>query len=42
MLLDYMMPRWVTYLIYLFLIIAPPLLSRYLHMRYFGLTIIAA
>ncbi|WP_206455824.1 DUF6629 family protein [Aurantimonas marina] len=41
MLLDYMMPRWVTYVIYLFLIIAPPLMSRYLHMRYFGLTIIA-
>ena len=30
-----------TYLIYLTLIIAPPLLSRYLHMRYFGGTIIA-
>ena len=41
MLLDYMMPRWVTYAIYLFLIIAPPLMSRYRHMRYFGLTIIA-
>ncbi|MHB1249402.1 MAG: DUF6629 family protein [Polaromonas sp.] len=41
MLLDYLMPRWVTYSIYLFLIIAPPLMSRYLHMRYFALTIIA-
>lgn len=39
--LDYMMPRWVTYVIYLFLIIAPPALSRYLHMRHFALTIIA-
>ena len=41
MLLDYMMPRELTYLIYLFLIIAPPLMSRYLHMRWFGVTIIA-
>ena len=41
MLLDYMMPRWVTYVIYLFLIIAPPLMSRYMHMRFFGGTIIA-
>ena len=41
MLLDYLMPRWVTYFIYLFLIIVPPLMSRYLHVRYFGLTIIA-
>lgn len=41
MLLDYLMPRWMTYTIYLFLIIAPPLMSRYLHMRWFGATIIA-
>lgn len=41
MLLDYMMPREVTYAIYLFLIIVPPLMSRYLHMRWFGVTIIA-
>jgi Family of unknown function (DUF6629) len=41
MLLDYMMPREATYAIYLFLIIAPPLMSRYLHMRWFGVTIIA-
>lgn len=41
MLLDYMMPRWLTYAIYLFLIIAPPALSRYLHMRHFALTVIA-
>ncbi len=40
MLLDYLMPRWTTNGIYLFLIIVPPLLSRYLHLRYFGLTII--
>jgi hypothetical protein len=39
--LDYMMPRWVTYVIYLFLIIAPPAMSRYLYMRHFALTIIA-
>ena len=41
MLLDYMMPREATYAIYLFLIIVPPLMSRYLHMRWFGVTIIA-
>jgi hypothetical protein len=40
MLLDYLMPRWMTYVIYLSLIIAPPLMSRYQHMRYFGGTII--
>ena len=39
--LDYLMPRRATYGIYLFLIIAPPLLSQYLHVKYFGLTIIA-
>jgi len=41
MFLDYMIPRWTTYAIYLFLIITPPLLSTYLHMRLFGLTLIA-
>ncbi|VAW16762.1 Arginine/ornithine antiporter ArcD [hydrothermal vent metagenome] len=41
MLLDYMMPREITYLIYLFLIVVPPLMSRYLHVKYFGLTLIA-
>lgn len=40
MLLDYLMPRWATNGIYLFLIIVPPLMSRYLHLRYFGLTLI--
>jgi hypothetical protein len=40
MILDYLMPRWLTYVIYLFLIIAPPLLSRYLHMRWFAATIV--
>ena len=41
MLLDYLMPRWITYVIYLFLIIVPPLISTYLHMRWFALTIVA-
>jgi uncharacterized protein DUF6629 len=41
MLLDYLMPRWATYLIYLALITVPPLMSRYVHLRYFGLTIVA-
>ena len=41
MLLDYLMPRTATFAIYLFLIIAAPLLSRYVHVKYFGLTLIA-
>ena len=41
MLLDYVMPRWLTYAIYLFLIVAPPALSRYRHVRHFALTIVA-
>ena len=41
MILDYLMPRWMTYVIYLFLIIAPPAISTYLHMRWFALTIVA-
>ena len=41
MFLDYLIPRWLTYLIYVFLIITPPLLSTYLHMRLFGLTLMA-
>jgi len=40
MLLDYLMPRELTYVIYVFLIIAPPLMSKYLHVRLFGLTVI--
>ncbi len=40
MLLDYLIPRPLTYGIYLLLIIAPPLMSTYLHMRFFGLTLI--
>ncbi len=41
MLLDFLLPRTFTNVMYLALIIAPPLLSRYRHMRYFGLTLIA-
>jgi len=41
MLLDFMLPRLTTNIIYLSLIIVPPLLSRYLHVKYFGLTLIA-
>ncbi|GBE42288.1 hypothetical protein BMS3Bbin10_00346 [bacterium BMS3Bbin10] len=40
MLLDFMMPRWMTNSLYLALIILPPLLSRYRHVKYFGLTLI--
>lgn len=39
--LDYLMPRWLTYTIYLALIIVPPALSRYRHMRHFALTLVA-
>ena len=41
MLLDYLIPRELTYVIYLSLIIVPPLISTYLHMRWFALTIVA-
>ncbi len=41
MLLDFMMPRILTNIIYLSLIIVPPLLSRYRHINYFGFTLIA-
>jgi len=41
MFLDYLIPRRLTYAIYLLLITVPPMLSHYLHVRLFGLTIIA-
>ncbi|MCF6322309.1 MAG: hypothetical protein L3J32_11160 [Rhizobiaceae bacterium] len=41
MLLDFMMPRTATNTLYLTLIVIPPLLSRYLHVRFFGLSLIA-
>ncbi len=40
MLLDFMTPRWSTNTLYLALIILSPLLSRYRHVKYFGLTLI--
>jgi len=40
MLLDFLMPRTATNIFYLALIILPPLLSRYRHIKYFGLTLI--
>jgi hypothetical protein len=40
MFLDYLIPRSATYLIYVFLIIAPTMISTYLHIRLFGLTLI--
>jgi MFS family permease len=40
MFLDYLIPRWLTYVIYLFLIIVPPLMSSYFHVRLFGLTLV--
>lgn len=39
--LDFMMPRWLTNTIYVALIIVPPALSRYHHMRHFALTLVA-
>ncbi|MCF6291982.1 MAG: hypothetical protein L3J04_01165 [Robiginitomaculum sp.] len=41
MFLDYFVSREITYAIYLFLIITPPLISTYKHLRLFGLTLIA-
>ncbi|MES2255565.1 MAG: DUF6629 family protein [Pseudomonadota bacterium] len=41
MFLDYLIPRWLTYSIYVILIVAPPMISTYLHIRLFGLTLIA-
>ncbi|MCF6220103.1 MAG: hypothetical protein L3J65_03235 [Robiginitomaculum sp.] len=41
MLLDYIIPRWGTYAIYMVLLIIPPMLSTYKHMRIFGMTMIA-
>lgn len=40
MLLDFIMPRWLTNVMYVTLIILPPLLSRYRHVKYFGVTLI--
>lgn len=40
LLTDSFMPRELTYLIYLAIIIAPPLFSSHRHMRMFGLTLI--
>ena len=41
MLLDFLMPRWATNTLYLSLIILAPLLSRYRHIKYFGLSLVA-
>lgn len=41
MFLDYLIPRWLTYLIYVFLLVTPTMISTYLHIRLFGLTLIA-
>jgi hypothetical protein len=41
MFLDYLIPRWLTYAIYLFLLVVPAMISTYLHIRLFGLTLIA-
>ncbi|WP_448325921.1 DUF6629 family protein [Sulfitobacter sp. M13] len=39
--LDFMMPCWLTNTIYGALIILPPALSRYRHIRHFALTLVA-
>lgn len=41
MLLDQFLPRWSTYTIYVFLVIVPPALSHYRHMRHFAWTVVA-
>lgn len=40
MFLDYLIPRWLTYVIYIFLPVTPAVISTYLHIRLFGLTLI--
>jgi Family of unknown function (DUF6629) len=39
--LDFMMPRWLTNTIYVALIVIPPALSHYRHVRHFALTLVA-
>ena len=39
--LDFMMPRWLTNTIYGALIIIPPALSHYRHVRHFAITLVA-
>lgn len=39
--LDFMMSRWLTNTIYVALIIIPPALSHYRHVRHFALTLVA-
>jgi hypothetical protein len=41
MFLDYLIPRWLTYTSYIFLLVTPAMISTYLHIRLFGLTLIA-
>ena len=41
MFIDYLIPRKLTYFIYVFLIVASTMMSTYLHVRLFGLTLIA-
>lgn len=41
MFLDYLIPRSLTYTIYIFLLVTPAMLSTYLHIRLFGWTLIA-
>ncbi len=40
LLTDSFLPREITYLIYLSIVITPPLLSSFYHMRMFGLTLV--
>ena len=40
MFLDYLIPRWLTYAIYLFLITVPAFISTYRHIRIFGVMLI--
>jgi hypothetical protein len=42
MFLDYLIPRWLTYVIYIFLPVTPAVISTNPHIRLFGLTLIIA
>lgn len=41
MFLDYLIPRWLTYTIYVALLLLPTVISSYRHIHWFGLTLLA-
>lgn len=41
MFLDYLIPRWLTYTVYVALLVLPTMISSYRHIHWFGLTLLA-